>query len=178
MLSMTQKTPSPELSKEVGTLCFGAVSAKGAGWLQHIERPMDVKSQTRTQRMSLKSFCKEEWAKPTTKDVLLLCFCQQGLFDQVLRHVLLVDQIFISLSDMQISLLFLCNVLNTGFLMDILYIIYVYYIYIIIYNVIQKSETAHFFVSVKTYKFSRYQIIISPIIYPRWVLFPDTHVKG
>lgn len=44
MLSMTQKTPSPELSKEVGTLCFGAVSAKGAGWLQHIERPMDVKS--------------------------------------------------------------------------------------------------------------------------------------
>lgn len=86
--------------------------------------------------MSLKSFCKEEWAKPTTKDVLLLCFCQQRLFDQVLRHVLLVDQIFISLSDMQISLLFLCNVLNTGFLMDILYIIYVYYIYIIIYNVI------------------------------------------
>lgn len=134
MLSMTQKTPSPELSKEVGTLCFGAVSAKGAGWLQHIERPMDVKSQTRTQRMSLKSFCKEEWAKPTTKDVLLLCFCQQGLFDQVLRHVLLVDQIFISLSDMQISLLFLCNVLNTGFLMDILYIIYVYYIYIY-YNI-------------------------------------------
>lgn len=67
MLSMTQKTPSPELSKEVGTLCFGAVSAKGAGWLQHIERPMDVKSQTRTQRMSLKSFCKEEWAKTNYK---------------------------------------------------------------------------------------------------------------
>lgn len=74
------------------------------------------------------------WAKTNYKKR----FAAVLLPTRVIRpsHVLLVDQIFISLSDMQISLLFLCNVLNTGFMMDILYIIYVYYIYIIIYNVI------------------------------------------
>lgn len=93
-------------------------------WPENLRRELKfwvTKQQTRNVK-NLESFCKEVWAKippemctnlwANYKKCLTTVFANNGCSKyQVLNHSLLWDEIIISLNDIQINLLIVCNVL-------------------------------------------------------------------